>query len=99
LENYHFVTYGEFTLPYRIYGAGPELMLAFHGFGREGSEFIQLAQFIGNRYTIYAFDLFYHGAHADSLDKELPPADASVMAHLVEKLLWEGRRVKFSVTV
>lgn len=97
MSDYHYLTYDNFVLPYRKSGNGSEILLAFHGFGVDGSDFFGLTPFLGERYTLYIFDLFYHGEKTVGLEKELPPADPSIMAHLVEKLLWENRRVKFSV--
>ncbi|MEP7262852.1 MAG: alpha/beta hydrolase [Bacteroidota bacterium] len=97
MSDYHFLTYNDFFLPYRISGNGPEMLLAFHGFGVDGSDFFGLTEFLGEQYTLYIFDLFYHGEKSISLEKELPPADPSIMAHLIEKLLWQNRRVKFSI--
>ncbi|ELR72360.1 hydrolase, alpha/beta superfamily [Fulvivirga imtechensis AK7] len=36
-------------------------MLAFHGFGQKGSDFRPLTDVLANEYTVYCFDLFYHG--------------------------------------
>lgn len=45
---------------YHIFGHGPNVMLAFHGFGQEGDDLKPLAASF-QEYTIYSFDLFYHG--------------------------------------
>jgi len=42
-------------------GQGPEPLLAFHGFSEQGSSFMPLLPSFGKKYTIYAFDLPYHG--------------------------------------
>lgn len=49
------------TLAYRTYGSGPLPVLAFHGFGRTGADFAVLEQELGDRCTLYAFDLHFHG--------------------------------------
>jgi len=36
-------------------------MLTFHGFGRSGADFAVLEDALGSRYTLYAFDLHFHG--------------------------------------
>lgn len=46
---------------YEALGSGPEILLAFHGFGQTGSIFKAWAEKLDAKYTIYAFDLFYHG--------------------------------------
>ena len=56
----HYFTHG-ITLAYRIYGHGPLPVLAFHGFGRTGADFAVLEHELGDRCTIHAFDLHFHG--------------------------------------
>ncbi|RXF70001.1 alpha/beta fold hydrolase [Arcticibacter tournemirensis] len=57
-------------LHYYIYGKGPEAMLAFHGFGMKGTQFSVLESAFAERYTIYSFDLFFHG-HTELLESSL----------------------------
>jgi pimeloyl-ACP methyl ester carboxylesterase len=49
------------TLASRTYGRGPKVMLAFHGFGRNGTDFTVLEGPLGGLVTIHAFDLHFHG--------------------------------------
>lgn len=49
------------TVHYHKSGRGPKVMLAFHGFGQEGSDLLPLADALADEYTTYSFDLFYHG--------------------------------------
>ena len=72
-------------------------MFAFHGFGRSAADFSVFENSLGKKYTIVAFDLFYHGDHALSLDKHLPSIELSVMARMIEKYMWENKRIKFSL--
>ncbi|GGC03585.1 alpha/beta fold hydrolase [Dyadobacter sediminis] len=52
-------------------GEGPNVLLAFHGIGQDGiSCFDSFEKNLGDHYTIYAFDLFFHGK-SKSLDKQL----------------------------
>lgn len=44
------------------YGTGPRLILAQHGFGRDGRRFRRLGEIIGDHYTLLAPDLPFHGA-------------------------------------
>lgn len=48
-------------LHYTKLGNGSHILLVFHGFGQNKSYFRHLATQLSNRYTIYVFDLFYHG--------------------------------------
>ncbi len=45
-------------------------MLAFHGFGMKGTQFSVLENAFAERYTIYSFDLFFHG-QTELLDSSL----------------------------
>lgn len=56
----HF-THDHVTLAYRIYGSGSIPVLAFHGFGRSGTDFAVLEPVLGDRCALFAFDLHFHG--------------------------------------
>jgi len=63
LSDPHLVSYFTHgvTLAYRTYGSGALPILAFHGFGRTGADFAILEEALGDRCTLYAFDLHFHG--------------------------------------
>ena len=65
-----FFTNNKVRLHYYTYGNGPEAMLAFHGFGMKGTQFSVLENAFAERYTIYSFDLFFHG-QTELLDSSL----------------------------
>lgn len=94
---YSFLNYNEYTLPYLTFGNGDELLFAFHGFGRSAVDFQIFELTLGKKYTIVAFDLFYHGEHAIDLEMELPAFEPSAMARIIERYLWEHKRVNFSL--
>jgi pimeloyl-ACP methyl ester carboxylesterase len=54
-------THAGLTLAYRSFGHGPLPVIAFHGFARTGADFAFLEPFIGERCTVHAFDLPFHG--------------------------------------
>lgn len=56
-----FFTHSGITMAVERYGNGAIPVLAFHGFGRTGSDFATLATTMGDRYTLHAFDLPFHG--------------------------------------
>jgi pimeloyl-ACP methyl ester carboxylesterase len=97
VNGYRYLTYDKFILPYRVLGKGEQMLVAFHGFGGQGLDFLEFEPTLGHKYSIYIFDLFYHGEKALDLNRELKSADPSIMAQLIEKLLWEEKRVKFSM--
>ena len=53
--------YQGYVLEFKRFGKGEEVLLCFHGFGRHAGDFDFLNNRYGNRYTIYSFNLFYHG--------------------------------------
>ena len=48
-------------LAYRRMGNGPAVLLAFHGIGQDNTCFEPFAQSLAQSFTIFSFDLFYHG--------------------------------------
>ena len=48
-------------LHYHIFGRGEKVLLAFHGYAQEGSYYDVIARVLAKEYTIFAFDLFFHG--------------------------------------
>lgn len=46
---------------WRQYGNGPERLIGLHGFGDSARFFGQYEAWLGNRYTLLAFDLPFHG--------------------------------------
>lgn len=73
-----FFAHDGLTLAYRTYGSGPLPAIAFHGFGRTGTDFGVLAPALGERCTLYAFDLPFHGdspAPADRVDRPFTPEE------------------------
>lgn len=56
---------------FRTFGSGPAVMLAFHGFGQDGSVYRPFQQTQTNPFTVYAIDLFLHGNSPFSGDQLL----------------------------
>ena len=48
-------------LHFRQYGKGQKVLLCFHGFGQDHQVYRILEDRFGADYTIFSFDLFYHG--------------------------------------
>lgn len=53
--------YNQYEVSYEKWGTGPEILLAFHGFGQQASIFSNIAPALEHKYTVYACSLFYHG--------------------------------------
>ena len=57
----NFLEFGNLKMEYFTYGNGKIPLLAFHGFGRNATDFKIFEELFGSKYTIYAFNLFHHG--------------------------------------
>jgi pimeloyl-ACP methyl ester carboxylesterase len=54
-------TYNDYQVSYEKWGTGPQVLLAFHGFGQSASIFQNIAPALRDTFTVYACSLFYHG--------------------------------------
>ncbi|MCC3158108.1 alpha/beta fold hydrolase [Hymenobacter sp. 15J16-1T3B] len=82
-----FVESGRTRLHYQVYGRGPLPVLAFHGYGQNESHWRHVAALLGERVTVYAFDLFYHGR--SRLAKADAPIRKKRLAELLTQFLME----------
>ncbi|QKZ11656.1 alpha/beta fold hydrolase [Spirosoma sp. KUDC1026] len=71
----YYFSFGHYRIAYRIFGNGPASLLAFHGFGQTSRVYWSLQKAVGNRYTVYAFDLPHHGNSQSSIDQLLTKTD------------------------
>ena len=90
-----FITEGKTRLHYQKLGRGPRVLLAFHGFGQDLSYYEPVAAALDELYTIYAFDLFFHGQ--SWLDKTHTPVTKSFLTELLQRFLEKEKLEKFSV--
>lgn len=51
----------EGKLAYHTFGNGPKFIITFHGFGQDGEIFKELISSAFKEYTVFSFDLFFHG--------------------------------------
>jgi pimeloyl-ACP methyl ester carboxylesterase len=56
-----FVSYRNSRLAYHKHGVGEKTILLFHGFGQDNKAFQSWAEAWQHDYTLYSFDLFFHG--------------------------------------
>ncbi|GAB4048662.1 hypothetical protein GCM10028810_36020 [Spirosoma litoris] len=63
------------VMAYQKFGTGPAVLLAFHGFGQSSLAFTPLEASLGNQFTIFAIDLFFHGKSQYTSDQLLTKAD------------------------
>ncbi|MFD2932281.1 alpha/beta fold hydrolase [Spirosoma flavum] len=59
--NAHEFTFNDSHIAYQKFGSGSSVLLAFHGFGQNSQVFTVLEKSLGERFTIFAIDLFFHG--------------------------------------
>ena len=90
-----YITEGKTRLHYQKLGHGPLVMLAFHGYGQDLSYYKPVAEAIGKQFTIYAFDLFFHGK--SWLAREHAPLTKTFLKELLERFLQEEQINHFSV--
>jgi len=80
-------------LRYRTFGSGPRTLLAFHGMGQSGAAFSSLGTVLGDTFTTYAFDLFFHGESSGLAE----PLTKPFWAELLRRFLDEKNIARFSV--
>ncbi|TDE13788.1 alpha/beta fold hydrolase [Dyadobacter psychrotolerans] len=71
------------NLHYHKSGHGPNILLAFHGIGQDGlSCFQPFTEKLSDYYTIYAFDLFFHGKSIETFAADFSKSE------LITKKIW-----------
>lgn len=75
METSGFIAYEGSELHYRQWGHGPRALVLFHGFGQSHQAFAPWANHLGNDYTLYAFDLYFHGASTWPLRRPVSQQD------------------------
>jgi pimeloyl-ACP methyl ester carboxylesterase len=77
--------HNQYRVSYEKWGTGPEVLIAFHGFGQSASIFLNIASALQDRFTVYACSLFYHDD--SKLPDHLEPGDPLPSAFLKEGVL------------
>lgn len=87
MDKNNFVNYKGYALHYSVFGNGPNALLAFHGFGGTGNDWSVFEKELGIDFTIYAFDIFYHGKSKidDAIDK--PNFGKAELSEIVEAFM------------
>lgn len=76
------------------FGKGKQVLLAFHGFSEAGTSFLPLEPELGSIYTIYAFDLPYHGQTEWLENRHFTTDD---LIEMIRLFLQEQNIARFSV--
>lgn len=53
--------YKKSPVSYHRFGNGPEILVAFHGFGQTSSDYLYFEDVLSEQFTVIAIDFFYHG--------------------------------------
>jgi pimeloyl-ACP methyl ester carboxylesterase len=69
----HIFTYQRFQLSYLEWGCGTQIILCFHGFGRQASDFELFESQLLPSQKLIAIDLFYHGESQANTSAPLDP--------------------------
>lgn len=82
-------------LHYRVIGCGEKVLLAFHGYGQNSKYYLPMEKALGDDYTIYAFDLFFHGK--SHLQKQDAPLTKIYLTEAILQFLEQHSIGQFSV--
>ena len=81
-------THGELRLNYAVWGEGNQPLLAFHGFGRSHTDFIRFTRPFHDTFTVYSFDIFFHGnSDISSRSPDEQPLSKKELKELIEAFL------------
>ncbi|SEI88305.1 Pimeloyl-ACP methyl ester carboxylesterase [Dyadobacter sp. SG02] len=83
-------------LPYTKLGSGPNILLAFHGIGQDGIAcFSAVENSLDKHYTLYTFDLPFHGQHRDAPFEVILKAE---WKQSIQHFLKENNITRFDIT-
>jgi pimeloyl-ACP methyl ester carboxylesterase len=91
----HLIKYLHSTVSYEVYGTGPQLLLAFPGYGKEASSLQILSDYFNHEFTIISIDVFFHGQSV--WKEENPPVEKDWRTIIQEILKENGNPKEFSV--
>lgn len=94
MEN-RFLIFQEAKLHFLKSGNGPQVLLAFHGFGQDHKTFKQFAHQVDTQYTVYSIDLFFHGE--STWNKGEMPLEKLFWQQLLQEFLRQENINRFSL--
>ena len=89
--------YEGINLEYEIIGNGEKAMFAFHGFSSSSSMFGVLEPSLGKNYTIYSFNLPYHGKSTIDAETTIHGIDTLQLQKYFKSFLWHIHHSYFSL--
>lgn len=95
MANSEFLHYKKSVLHFVRAGSGKEVLLFFHGFGQDHSVYLPIIRTLGQRYTVFVFDLYFHGQSEWGYDEQ--PLDKSFWKAVMLQFLTQYEIKMFSV--
>jgi pimeloyl-ACP methyl ester carboxylesterase len=85
-----------YQIPHTKLGSGPNILLAFHGIGQDGTAcFSAIENSLGQYYTIYALDLPFHGKNSNAPFEVL---SKTAWKESIQSFLTENHIIRFDIT-
>lgn len=79
-----FFEFEGYKVHYALIGKGTKYLMAFHGYGLDGTLFQAFEDSLGKHYTIISFDLFHHGESHYPIGLD---ADTALKPELMKKMM------------
>jgi pimeloyl-ACP methyl ester carboxylesterase len=95
LRDVPFIEVNNSKLFYKKTGTAPSALLLFHGFGQDHAAFDVLSETLVTRFTIYSFDLLFHGQSEWHAEEE--PLEKINWKEIITRFLHENKIEKFSL--
>lgn len=92
--NVHLFPFEGSQIAYRTFGRGPSVLLTFHGFGQTSRVYLPLKKHLDSQFTVFAFDLFFHGNSRHVGNQPLTKTD---WHRLIDAFLQEKRIERFAL--
>lgn len=89
------IQYENAILHYHVSGKGLKPLLIFHGFGQDKEVFLNLLPALSENYTLYTFDLFFHGK--SDWNKGENPLEKTFWKELLSTFMNKHKITRFSV--
>jgi len=89
--------YDGLTLEYEVLGNGKKALFAFHGFGSSAELFRELETSLGKTYTIYSFNLPFHGLSKLDHESSALGIYPDLLKVYFKNFLWHIHATYFSV--
>jgi pimeloyl-ACP methyl ester carboxylesterase len=86
-----------YSWEYFIFGKGPEILFAFHGFDNDANDFRIFEKEFGERYTIVSINLFFHGGSDTPSHSAEDDFTNEILAELFGNLLFDLNCQRFSL--